>query len=158
MSPKLTQLMNRLEVLSSRERVMALVGVPLLLVLLGEAAVFDPARRQTVEHAKAVVAQAKEMEALQGVLQGLQRAQAEDASVPAADQLLRQRDGLLAEVNAARALLDRLDRHVDWTSVLRGAGVGKVSLIHMKTLPREVVFTPAAAVAAAAAKIGRAHV
>ena len=151
MHPKLLSLFNRLEVLPPRERLLTLVGAPLLLVLLAEAVVFDPARRQTAEARTQVERQQAELQSLRGVLQAMPAV----AQAPASDELQRQRDALQTDVDAARALLQRLDQRVDWGTVLRGtaANQGSVRLAQLRTLPAEQVMRPLTG-----AEIGRAHV
>lgn len=141
MQPNLLQLLNRLEALSLRERAMALLGVPLVLLAAGEVLVFGPAADQAAQAQKQAEQQQVELKALKEAL----AAQPVAAPLPAADQLLRQRDELQSQIDAARALTSSVDQGVDWGTVVRAtvAGTPGLTLTQLKTLPAEVVFSAA---------------
>ena len=142
MQAKLQQLLNRLEALALRERVLLLVMVPVVLALLGEFLVFDPARKQAVAAIKQAERQQSEMKDLATVM----AAQPAAAPLPGADQLLRQRDALLVTINAARVIKASATQGVDWGTVVRASATGKsgLGLTQLKTLPAEVVFSASA--------------
>ena len=142
MQAKIEQLLNRLEALALRERVMLLVMVPLVLALLGEFFVFDPARKQTANAIRQAEQQQSEIKALATVL----AAKPVAAPLPGADQLLRQRDALLVPISAARTIRAGATRGVDWGTVVRASATGKagLGLAQLRTLPAEVVFAPSA--------------
>ncbi|MDZ5457027.1 hypothetical protein [Azohydromonas lata] len=143
MNAKLLQLLNRLEDLSLRERVMVVAGVPLALVAAAEALWFTPAR-DAAAHA------AQESERLRAELATLQAqlsAQPATAPLPAADQLQRERGELRQRVAASRELLAAVSQPMAWGSVLRptASGVPGLAITQLKALPAEAVFTPAMA-------------
>jgi len=156
MYAKLLQLLQRLESLSLREQVMVLLGIPLALLVACELLVFGPARTTAAEASKAANQLEKDVKALGAVL----AAQPAVAALPAADQLLRQRDELQAQIDASRAIIASVNQSVDWGTVVRAtvAGTPGLTLTQLKTMPAEVVFTPSmvkpapAARAASAAK------
>jgi MSHA biogenesis protein MshJ len=142
MKAKLIQGMNRLDLLSLRERVLVLAGVPLALLVSAEALWFGPAR----DHAAQAL---KELELKQVELTSLNTALANQpavSSLPAVDQLVRQRKELQEQIDSARQLLDNLGRSIDWGTVVRGtvAGTPGLTLVELKT-------TPAAPISAAPA-------
>lgn len=143
MQSNLLQLLNRLEALSLRERAMALLGVPLVLLAVGEVLVFGPAADQAALAQKQAEQQQVELKALSEVL----AAQPVAAPLPGADQLLRQRDELQSQIDAARALTASAEQSVDWGTVVRAtvAGTPGLTLTQLKTLPAEVVFSAAMA-------------
>jgi MSHA biogenesis protein MshJ len=137
MKAKLIQVMNRLELLSLRERVMVLAGVPLALLVSAEALWFGPAR----DHAAQAL---KEQEIKQTELTSLTAALANQPatpSLPAADQLVRQRKELQEQIDSGRQLLDNLGRSIDWGTVVRGtvAGTPGLMLVELKTTPAEPI-------------------
>ncbi len=137
---KLQKTLQRLEALSLRERAMLLLGVPLVLVAAAETLAFEPARKKVVELAKTAARQQTELKAINDVL----ALQPSLTSLPAADQLQRQRDELRAEIDRSRALLEGVRETVDWGTVVRSASAGNPGLVltSLKTLPPETVFTP----------------
>lgn len=137
---QLSQTLNRLEALSLRERVMLLVGVPLLLLAGAEWLLFDPARKAAVESRKTGEQLQVELKALTGVL----AAQPAPAALPAADQLLKQRNELLEQIDAARSITGVAKDTVDWGTVVRAtvAGTQGLTLTQLKTMPAELVFGP----------------
>lgn len=149
MHPKLLLLVNRIEALSVRERVLALVGVPLLLALAAEGLVFDPARTRAAEARKVIVGQRKELRELREIL----AAQSSIAPLPAVEQLRQQRDELQARIESVRRLRDGLARSVDWGTVVRSTANGAQDLVlaQLKAMPAEPVLQPSAARATAPA-------
>ena len=141
MQVKLLQWINRLETLSARERAMALIGAPLVLVMAGELLVFSPARSQAAEAQKQADRQQTELKSLSATLAALPVV----APLPGADQLLRQRDELQGQIDAARTIMAGVDQSVDWGTVVRATATGTpgLTLTQLKTLPAEVVFSPA---------------
>ena len=141
MQVKLLQWINRLEVLSARERAMALIGAPLVLVMAGELLVFAPARSQAADAQKQVDRQQIELKSLSAALAALPVV----APLPGADQLLRQRDELQGQIDAARTIMAHVDQSIDWGTVVRATATGTpgLTLTQLKTLPAEVVFSPA---------------
>jgi hypothetical protein len=148
MQTKLLQLVNRLETLSLRERAMVLLGVPLVLLVAGEFLVFEPARKQAAEAQKQANLRQTELKALSATLAALPVA----APLPGADQLLRQRNELQGQIDAARAIVASVDQTVDWGTVVRAtvAGTPGLTLTQLKTMPAELVFSPSSAKPAAA--------
>src|SRR5437867_4592387 len=140
MQVKLLQLLNRLEALSLRERAMVLLGAPLVLLAAGELLVFGPAAKQAAEAQKQVELQQTELKALSAVL----AAQPAVAALPGADQLLRQRNELQGQIDAARAIMASVNQRVDWGTVVRAtvAGTPGLTLTQLKTMPAELVFAP----------------
>lgn len=140
MQARVLQWLNRLEALSLRERVMLLVGAPLALVVAGELLVFGPAGKQATEARKQIERQTAELKALEVAL----AAQPMAAPQASADQLIRQRDELLAQIEAARVIMAAIERGVDWGTVVRAtvAGTPGLTLTQLKTLPAELVFEP----------------
>jgi hypothetical protein len=140
MQVNLLQLLNRLEALSLRERAMALVGAPLVLLAAGELLVFGPAARQAADAQKQADLQQTELKALSAAL----AAQPVVAPLPGADQLLKQRNELQGQIDAARAIMASVNLSVDWGTVVRAtvAGTPGLTLTQLKTMPAEVVFTP----------------
>ena len=141
MQNKLRQLANRLEGLSTRERAMVLIGVPLVLVVAGEMIVFGPARKQTAEAQVQTQAQQAELKALEAVLV----AQPAVAPLPGADQLQQQRQELQDQIDAARQVRTTAVSNIDWGTVVRAAATGTpgLSVTKLRTLPVEIVFEPA---------------
>lgn len=141
MPPRLTRFFNRLEALSPRERLMAIVGAPLLLVLIGEGVVFDHMRKLTADAVKQADRQAGEVKALHAALDVLPA----DTPLPAPEQLRRQRDELQAQVDAARRAMGAAAGNASWAQVLRGtlAGTAGLTLAQLRTQPPEVLFSPA---------------
>jgi MSHA biogenesis protein MshJ len=140
MQAKLLQLLSRLELLSLRERLMVLIGIPLVIAVAAELLVFSPARKQAD-------AASKEADRLQGdakALGAVLAAQPAATPLPAADQLLRQRNELQGQIDAARAIRASINQTVDWGSVVRAgvAGTPGLTLTQLKTMPAEVVFSP----------------
>jgi MSHA biogenesis protein MshJ len=140
MQTKLLQMLNRLEALSLRERAMVLLGAPLLLVMAGEMLVFGPIGKETTEARKQADRQQDELKALGAVL----AAQPAAAPLPGADQLLRQRNELQGQIDAAHAITASLEQSVDWGTVVRAtvSGTPGLTLTQLKTMPAEVVFSP----------------
>jgi len=153
MQARLLQLLGRLEALSLRERVMVLVGAPLLLVAAGEMLVFGPSRGQAAEARK----QAERMEADAKALDATLAAQPAVGPLPAADQLLRQRNDLQAQIDGARTILAATAESVDWGTIVRAtvSGTPGLTLTQLKTMPSEVVFSPSMIKPAAATAAGR---
>ncbi len=140
MQMKPLQMLNRLEALSLRERAMVVLGAPLLLVIAGEFLMFGPVGKQAAEARKQVDLQQDELKALSAVL----AAQPPVAALPGADQLLRQRDELQGQIDAARAIAAGVDQTVDWGTVVRASvsGTPGLTLTQLKTMPAELVFAP----------------
>ena len=141
MQVKLLQWINRLEVLSARERAMALIGAPLVLVMAGELLVFSSARSQAADAQKQADRQQTELKSISAALAALPPV----APLPGADQLLRQRDELQGQIDAARTIKAHVDQSIDWGIVVRATATGTpgLTLTQLKTLPAEVVFSPA---------------
>lgn len=140
MQIKLLQMLNRLELLSLRERAMVLLGAPLVLVVAGELLVFGPIGKEAAEAQKQVDRQQTELKALGAVL----AAQPAVAPLPGADQLLRQRNELQGQIDAARAITASVNQTVDWGTVVRAtvSGTPGLTLTQLKTMPSELVFAP----------------
>ena len=140
MQTKLLQLLNRLELLSLRERAMVLLGAPLLLVVAGEFLVFGPVGKEAAEAQKQADRQQGELKALGAVL----ASQPAVAPAPGADQLLRQRNELQGQIDAARAITANVSQTVDWGTVVRAtvSGTPGLTLTQLKTMPSELVFAP----------------
>jgi len=140
MQTKLLPWINRLEALSARERAMALIGAPLVLVMIGELLVFGPARNQVADAQKQADRQQTEMKSLNAALAALPVV----APLPGADQLLRQRDELERQIDAARTIMAGVDQTVDWGTVVRATATGTpgLTLAQLKTMPAEVIFSP----------------
>jgi MSHA biogenesis protein MshJ len=143
MPMNIAPLLNRLESLSMRERILTLAGIPLALVAAGEVLVFGPGRNEAAEAAKRIEQIQTEIKALEGVL----ATQPAAAPLPAADQLRKQRAEMLAKIDAAGALVAELDQSVNWGTVVRAtvAGTPGLTLTQLKTVPAEVVFAPSSA-------------
>jgi hypothetical protein len=141
MHPRLARIFNRLEALTSRERLMAIVGVPLLLVLVGEGVVFQQGRKLAADALKQAEQQGRELKVLRATLEALPV----DMALPAPDELRRQRDELRAQVDAAREVMGATAGDVNWTRVLRRtlAGTPGLTLAQLRTQPPEVVFSAA---------------
>jgi MSHA biogenesis protein MshJ len=154
MPPRLLQLINRLEALTLRERIMALVGLPLLLIALAEMLWFSPTRAQAVEARKQTELKQAELKALSAVL----AAQPAQVALPGADQLLKQRNEMLGHTEAARAILDGASQSINWGTVVRAtvAGTPGLTLTQLKTTPPELLFSPAMLKPASAPTAGRA--
>ena len=140
MQARLLQLLHRLETLSLRERVMTLLGIPLVLLVAGEWLVFGPARNQAVEARK----QADRLEGDVKALDAAVAAQPAAVPLPRADQLLKQRTERQQQIDAAGAILASVDQSIDWGTVVRAtvAGTPGLTLTQLKTLPAEMVFSP----------------
>src|SRR3989442_6044718 len=123
-----------------REQAMVLLGIPLVLLMAGEFLVFGPARDRATEARKQADRQEAEIKALSAVLAGRPAV----APLPAADQLLRQRNELQGQIDAARAIVATVNQTVDWGSVVRAtvAGTPGLTLTQLKTMPAELVFSP----------------
>ncbi len=155
MQAKLQPLFNRLELLTLRERLLLLVGLPLLLVVVCELLVFEPARKAAAAAAKETELKGKELAALQATL----AAQPAVPTLPEPDQLMRQRNELLAQIEAAQGVVARVSRPVDWGTVVRASvsGAAGLELTLLRALPAELVIdaakvqTPAQAASAAKA-------
>lgn len=141
MQIKLNQLANRLEALSLRERAMVVLGAPLVLVVAGELLMFGPVGKQAAEAQKQTELKQGELKALSAVL----AAKPAVAPLPGADQLLRQRNELQGQIDAAGAILAGVSQSVDWGTVVRAtvAGTPGLTLTQLKTMPAELVFAPA---------------
>jgi len=152
MALNLTQMLNRLELLSLRERVMALVGAPLLLLLAAELLVFAPAGKEAAAAQKQAELQQTELKALSAVL----AAQPVQAPLPAADQLIEQRSALQDQIDAAQVIVAGASRTVNWGTVVCAtvAGSPGLMLTQLKTQPAELVFAPTMVNAATPAKPG----
>ena len=140
MQARFLQLLHRLETLSLRERVMTLLGVPLVLLVAGEWIVFGPARNQAVEARK----QADRLEGDVKALDAALAAQPAAVPLPRADQLLKQRTERQQQIDAAAAILASVNKSVDWGTVVRAtvAGTPGLTLTQLKTSPAEMVFSP----------------
>jgi MSHA biogenesis protein MshJ len=154
MHPRLARIFNRLEALSVRERLMAIVGVPLLLVLVGEGVVFEQGRKLAADALKQAERQGNELKALRATLEALPV----DMALPAPDELRRQRDELREQVDAARQAMGSAAGDASWTRVLRRtlAGTPGLTLAQLRTQPPEVVFSPAMLQPASASGRGKA--
>src|SRR5437762_1642624 len=115
MQIKLVQLANRLEALSLRERAMVVLGAPLVLVVAAELLMFGPVGKQAAEAQKQAELQQGELKALSAVL----AAKPAVSPLPGADQLLRQRNELQGQIDAAGAILAGVNQGVDWGTVVR---------------------------------------
>ena len=148
MQVKFLQLVNRLEALSPRERAMALIGVPLVLVMASELLVFGPTRTEAAEAQKQADRQQTELKALSAALAALPAV----VPLPGADQLLSQRNELQGQIDAARAIMASVNKSVDWGTVVRATVTGTpgLTLTQLKTMPAELVFAPSMAKPAAA--------
>src|SRR5919201_615165 len=120
MQNKLLQWLNQLETLSLRERAMVVLGLPLLLLAAGEMLVFGPARTQADEARKQTDRLEADAKALGAALAALPAV----GPLPAADQLLRQRNDLKAQIDAARAIASSVNQSVDWGTVVRATVAG----------------------------------
>jgi MSHA biogenesis protein MshJ len=140
MQARLLQLLTRLENLSLRERVMVLVGIPLVIVVVGELLVFGPGRKQAAEALKQADRIQADAKALGVTLAALPAV----VPLPGADQLLRQRNELQGQIDAGRAIVASVNQTVDWGTVVRAgvAGTPGLTLTQLKTMPAEVVFSP----------------
>src|SRR5438034_6366814 len=140
MQAKILQLLHRLEALSLRERLMVVVGIPLVLAVAGELLVFSPSRNQAAEAVKQADRLENDVKALSTAL----AAQPAVAPLPGADQLLRQRNELQAQIDAGRAIMVSVNQAVDWGTVVRAtvAGTPGLTLTQLKTMPPELVFAP----------------
>jgi|GEM_PF-2598930 len=149
MQAKLLQLVNRLEALSPRERAMALIGVPLVLVMAGELLVFGPTRAGAVEAQKQTDRQQTELKALSAALAAMPAV----VPLPGADQLLRQRNELQGQIDEARSIMASVSKSIDWGTVVRATVTGTpgLTLTQLKTMPAELVFSPSTVKPAAAA-------
>ena len=154
MRAKLLQLVNRLEILSPREQGMVLLGIPIVLLVAGEFLLFGPARDQAVQAGKQIALKETELKALSTVLAEKPAV----AALPAADQLLRQRNELQGQIDAAHAIVASVNQSVDWGTVVRAtvSGTPGLTLTQLRTMPAEVVFSPSMVkpVAASAARPG----
>src|SRR5438105_6650032 len=141
MRAKFLQLVNRLEILSPREQAMVVLGIPIVLLVAGEFLLFAPARDRAIQADKQTVLKEAELKALSTVLAEKPAV----APLPAADQLLRQRNELQGQIDAARAIVASVNQSVDWGTVVRAtvAGTPGLTLTQLKTMPAEVVFSPA---------------
>jgi len=139
MQARFLQLLHRLETLSLRERVMTLLGVPLVLLVAGEWLVFGPARNQVVEARKQVGRLEGEVKALDTAL----ASQPAAPPLPRADQLVKQRTEMQQQIDAAAAIQASVNQSVDWGTVVRAtvAGTPGLTLTQLKTLPAEMVFS-----------------
>ena len=148
MQSKLLQLFSRLEALSPRERAMAVIGVPLVLLVAGEMLVFGPARNQAAEARKQADLQQTELKALSATLAAMPAV----APLPGADQLLKQRNELQGQIDTARAIKASVRQNVDWGTVVRAtvAGTPGLTLTQLRTMPAEPVLSPSMAKPAAA--------
>ncbi len=149
MKARIIELLNRLQGLSPREQIMVVVGLPLVLVVLAEFLIFDPARKQADAAVKQAELQQTELKALSATLAALPVV----APLPGADQLIKQRDELKGQIDAARALSASVNQGVNWGSVVRATveGTPGLTLTALKTLPPELVVLPSLAKPAAAA-------
>jgi len=140
MQARFLQLLHRLETLSLRERVMTLLGVPLVLLVAGEWIVFGPTRNQAVEARK----QADRLEGDVKALDAALALQPAAAPLPRADQLLKQHTEMQQQIEMADAILASVNESVDWGTVVRAtvAGTRGLTLTQLKTLPAEMVFSP----------------
>lgn len=141
MKAQIVQWLNRLQGMSPREQIMVVVGVPLVLVVAAEFLVFDPARKQADKAQKQAELQQNETKALSATLAALPVV----APLPGADQLLKQRQELQAQIDAARAVSASVSQAVDWGTVVRATidGTPGLTLTNLKTLPPELVVLPA---------------
>lgn len=154
MHPRLARIFNRLEALSARERLMAIVGVPLLLVVVGEGVVFEQGRKLAADALKQAERQGSELKALQATLDAMPA----DMPLPAPDELRRQRNELQMQVDAARRAMGTAAGDASWAKVLRRtlAGTPGLTLAQLRTQPPEVVFSPAMIKKASAPGAGKA--
>lgn len=138
MQANLLHWINRLEALSLRERIMVVVGVPVVLVVIGQFLVFGPAAARSAEARKQIELREGEVKAFSDAL----ATQAAVAPLPATDQLLRQRNELQERIEKARTIVAGIDQTVDWGTVVRAtvAGTPGLTLTKLRTMPAEVVF------------------
>ena len=135
------QFANRLEALSLREKVMLLVGLPVVLLVVGEAAIFSPGRSRADLATKQAEQSQVELKSLRTVLES----QPALGQLPALDKLQAQRNELLRQLDAAGATVAQAKQRVDWGSVVRAtAGETRgLVLTQLKTMAPELVFSPA---------------
>jgi MSHA biogenesis protein MshJ len=156
MAARLSELLNKLEALSPRERAMAIIGPPLVLAMAGELLVFSPSRKQAVEAQKQAELQQTELKGLSAALAALPVM----APLPGADQLIRQRNELQGQIEAARNVMATVGQPVNWGTVVRAtvSGTPGLTLTALRTAPAELVFSSAmvkAPATAASAPAGR---
>jgi MSHA biogenesis protein MshJ len=149
MKAKVLQWIQRFEALGPREQGLVVLGAPLLLLALAEVLVFDPSRKQAVDAVKQAELRRTELTALQATL----AAQPAASLVPAADQLQAQRDALRSELGMLQDAVAGMDKPLDWGAIVRASASGTPGLVltQLKTLPTEVVYSPATLKAAASA-------
>jgi MSHA biogenesis protein MshJ len=140
MKAKSLQWLSRFESLSLRERLMIIIGGPVLLAVATQFLVFDPAVTKSAAARKQVERQQGEVTALSAAV----AAQSSIAPLPAAEELLKQRSELQSTIEEARRLVAGIDRTVDWGTVVRAtvSGTSGLALTRLRTLPPEVVFSP----------------
>jgi hypothetical protein len=141
MPDQLRLLLERLEALTLRERAMFLLVLPLVLVIAGEMLVFAPARKLANETRAQAVQQQSELSGLNKVLDSQP---AGSAPALGAEELLKQRDEMRAEIAAARDFTTAATQNIDWGTVVRAtvSGTPGLNLTQLRTLPAEVVFSP----------------
>jgi MSHA biogenesis protein MshJ len=140
MRAKLLQWIKGLEALSLRERILVVIGVPVVLLVAGEFLVFGPAATKSAQARKQTELRQSEVKALSESV----AMQPAVAPLPGVDQLLRQRDELQGRIDKARAIVAGIDQTVDWGTVVRAtvAGTPGLTLTKLKTMPAEVIFSP----------------
>jgi len=141
MQARLLKLFARLETLSLREQAMIVLGIPAVLVLVGEMLVFSPARARAAEAQKVAALKQNELKALSATLVALPP----PGQLPAADQLRQQRAELQVQIAEGRTVMAGTSRTVDWGTVVRAtvSGTPGLALASLRTQPAEVIFTPA---------------
>jgi MSHA biogenesis protein MshJ len=139
MRAKLLQWIKGLEALSLRERILVVIGVPVVLLVAGEFLVFGPAATKSAQARKQTELRQSEVKALSESV----AMQPPVAPLPGVDQLLRQRDELQGRIDKARAIVAGIDQTVDWGTVVRAtvAGTPGLTLTKLKTMPAEVIFS-----------------
>ena len=155
MKASILQTLAKLQALSLREQLMVILGLPLLLVVLSEQFWFGPSRTLAADALKQSTRQQAEFKELSAAL----AARPAVAPLPAADQLERQRDEMLARIEAVRRYDGSSGDAVAWGSVVRATAEGTpgLKLTQLRTLKAEVVYSPAMALAATAATAAKAR-
>jgi hypothetical protein len=140
MNPKLLHFANKLEALSLRERAMAVLGVPVVLLMAGELLWFSPTRNKAAEAQKQAEQLQTEFKVLSATLASLPAV----APLPGADQLRTQRDEVLSQIEASRKVMASVRETIDWGTIARATMSGTPGLIltQLKTTPSELLFSP----------------
>lgn len=115
-----------------------LVAIPLVVLVLAETLLFNPARSRTAAAIGQVATRQVELDGLKKAL----AAQPAVLKLPNYDQLLRQREQLRAQVEEARSQVSRAGEEVDWGTVVRAAvsSAPGLTLTQIRTMPAEQIF------------------